>query len=85
MLLAEPLRQLDLMILTEYCIIALTSIYSCQRTVILRRPSPGLEWPVSGERIAPMPFVRTVQAAFYRKAWFPLTHARGRHNGGVGP
>ena len=61
MLLAEPLRQLDLMSLTR-----VVSSHQHQSTVVkeqlvavLYRPSPDPVRSVSGERVAPMPLVPT--------------------------
>jgi hypothetical protein len=74
MLLAEPLRQLDLMSLTR-----LASSHQHQSTVIkgqwsivLCRPSPDLERSVSDERIAPKPMQRTAQARFYAEVVLPV-------------
>ena len=67
MLLAEPLRQLDLLRFTR-----LISTHQHQSKVIerqlvavFRRPSPGLVKPVSDERIAPNHCTRIANARFY--------------------
>jgi hypothetical protein len=76
MLLAEPLRRLDLLRLVDKISAHQhqSVVIERQLVAVFRRPSPGPERPVSDERIAPRPINATAQAAglsqdlaFYRR------------------